>query len=392
MTDRILEKFGDHGAESSRRDEFQKHYAAHWCIEMLWDDSITEVICEYGEDVVVARSKSYELHQVKTRQESMSDWQLNDLIHVFAKSFAMAPYFGDVIKCCFISNEGAKGALFELKAILSKGYSQWNDEDKIWFDNFCRNNSEKILKEIQSVDPENSYTTKDVNKAILALEINTDFHHMNYIQDSNIRRLRQAIENEISNGRGIIFTDQEIYDIYERLMGLIGKATIGKSRKEKALSKKIIIENIKNAVISRGTQYRFPTQEEIAATPGNTKLEQKLHLGGFTPEFISNAREVMIEALHLARSWDFGLPESVFEDIRFRMKYYCTDSFDKVCQTYPAKEKIGRLILEELKKEFPSLIEYYKTSSIPIDDIFLLGTAWLLTSECKAYWSQYRLE
>ncbi len=107
---------------------------------------------------------------------------------------------------------------------------------------------------------------------------------------------------------------------------------------------------------------------------------------------ISNAREVMIEALHTARSWDFGLPESVFEDLRFRMKYYCTDSFDKICQTYPTKARIGRLILEELKKEFPSLIEYYKTSSIPIDDIFLLGTVWLLTSECKAYWSQYRLE
>jgi hypothetical protein len=100
----------------------------------------------------------------------------------------------------------------------------------------------------------------------------------------------------------------------------------------------------------------------------------------------------MVEALHTARSWDFGLSESVFEDIRFRMKFYCTDSYDKICQAYPTKEHIGRLILDDLKKEFPSLIEYYKKSRIPIDDIFLLGTAWLLTSECQAYWSQYKSE
>jgi len=392
MIDRILEKFGDHGAESSRRDEFQKHYAAHWCIEMLCDDSINEVICEYGEDIVVTRNKSYELHQVKTRQESMSDWQLNDLIHVFAKSFAMTPYFGNVTKCCFISNEGAKGTLLELKTRLSKGYGLWDTEDKIWFDDFCRNYAKKILEEIQSLDSENTFTIDDVKKAILSLDISTDFHHMKYIQDSNIRRLRQVIENDISNGRGMIFSDDEIDDIYEGLMGLIGKATIGIDRKEKTLSKEIIFDNLKKAVVSRKTQYRFPTQEEIAAAPGDTKLEQKLSLGGFTPEFISTAREVMVEALHTARSWDFGLSESIFEDIRFRMKYYCIDSYDKICQAHPTKERIGRLILDDLKKEFPSLIEYYKTSRIPVDDIFLLGTTWLLTSECKAYWSQYRLE
>jgi hypothetical protein len=51
MIDSIIEKFGYYGTESSRRDEFQKHYAAYWCIEMLFDESITEVICEYGEEI-----------------------------------------------------------------------------------------------------------------------------------------------------------------------------------------------------------------------------------------------------------------------------------------------------------------------------------------------------
>jgi hypothetical protein len=392
MTDVILDKFGDHGAESSRRDEFQKHYAAFWCLEMLEREDITEVICEYGEDIVVTSNNSYELHQVKTRQESMSDWQLEDLMHVFAKSFAIAYYFGNVSKCCFISNEGSKGVLFDLKLVLSKAPSEWNEDEKNWFNQFCRNHSERILKLIGTIDPDTHYSIEDIERLLLLLDVKTDFHHMEYIQDSNMRRLRRFIENTNNNGNNVVLTDDEIIEVYERLMGLIGKATIGKSREEKTLTKQLILENIKVAIINRKTQYRFPTAEEIASAPGDTKLEQKLQLGGFTPEFILNAREVMVEILHKARTWEFGLSESVFEDVRFRMKYYCTDAFDKICQSYPTKEKIGRSILDELKKEFPNLIEYYKDSSFPIDDLFLLGTAWILTSECKAYWSQQRVD
>jgi hypothetical protein len=388
MLDLIIEKFGDYGAESSRRDEFQKHYAAFWCIEMLLDPTISAVICEYGEDVVVVRNNAYELHQVKTHQESRDDWKLEDVIPIISKTFAMVPYFGNVSRCCFVSNDKSTGILYRLKCLLEKEQCDWNTDDTIFFNDFCKNNSSKILKYMQAEDDRNTYSTDNVRALLLILDIDTDFHHMEYIQDSNMRKLRKAIEEKSKNI--ITLSDTEIAEIYERIMGMVGKATIGKTKSEKTFTRDDI-QNCLNVQIKRRIEYRLPTPDEINNAPGNTKLEQKLQLGGFTPEFISNAREVYVATLYKARSWEFGDTTSILDDIKFRMKYIWSDSFDKICQGHPDQERIGRLILEEIKKDIPSLINLYEHGNFPVDDLFLLGTTWLLTSECQAYWSRYKI-
>ena len=73
------------------------------------------------------------------------------------------------------------------------------------------------------------------------------------------------------------------------------------------------------------------------------------------------------------------------------MKYVCADNYDKVCSAYPGQPQLGRLILEEIKKDLPRLLDYYRGSLVPIDELFLLGIAWDLTAKCKAHWSQYRV-
>jgi hypothetical protein len=79
------------------------------------------------------------------------------------------------------------------------------------------------------------------------------------------------------------------------------------------------------------------------------------------------------------------------KDIRFRVRHLCVDNYDKVCKKYPSHETMGRLILEEIKKELPMLVKYYKSTGLPfIDELFLTGIAWKITSECKMYWSQHR--
>lgn len=391
MLDVIIERFGDFGAESSRRDEFQKHYAAYCCIEMLFDQSISEVICEYGEDIVIGRNGVYELHQVKTKQESVDDWKLDDLIPIIAKSFAMVPYFGSVSKCCFVSNEGATGVLYELKGVLKKGAEYWDTEDRQFFDDFCKHHSSRILKHMKRLDSESVATVEDVNARLLSLEIDTNFHHMEYIADSNARRLRQALERNSVKIDEFTFTDAELQDVYERLMGLVGKATIGRTRHEKTIVK----EDVEECFIipaRRRMLYRFPTEKEISSASGKTLMERKLSLGGFGSVFIDSARELMVTTLYKARSWEFGNAPEILEDIRFRIKYICADNYDRVCQLHPSQKELGRLILEEIKKDLPQLVDYYEDCRLPIDTFFLLGIAWELTSECKAYWSQHKVE
>lgn len=389
MFDLILSKFGDYGAESSRRDKFQEHYVAWWCIEMLFDDTISEVICEYGEDLVINRGGVYELYQVKTKQESVDDWKLNDLIPIIAKTFAMVPYFRNVSKCCFVSNKGADGVLYDLKEVINQPPDTWNDQERQIFETFCRNHGQRILKSIKDVDQENTDTVADVRQRLLSLRIETDFHHIDFIQDTNIRRLRQALEQE-TNGSGVVYTDEDISDIYEALMGIVGKATIGKTREEKTILREHVEECFKKP-LQRRTLYRFPTEDDLQQAHGETKLGKKLALGGFTKPFIDNARDLMVSVSAQARFWSFGNAQEILEDVRFRVKYVWADNYDKVCLANPDREKIGRFVLEEMKKDFAKLIEHYQYTGLPfIDELFLTGITWKLSSECKAYWSQNR--
>jgi hypothetical protein len=391
MLDIILQKFGDHGSESSRRDEFQKHYAAYCCIEMLVDEGISEVICEYGEDVVVKRHEKYELYQVKTRQESMDDWGLYDLIPIIAKTFAMVPYFGNVSKCCFVSNEGAAKELYKLKNVINKNYIDWDDNDKQTFNDFCKNYNSRILKYMKEVDKENKDTVEDIKTRLLLLKLDTDFHHMSHIQDSNLRQLRHVLEGDFTNHDKFTYTDEELVDVYERIMGMVGKATIGKNLSEKTINRDCMKECVK-IPLKRKTLYRTPTEEEINSVKGKTVMERKLCLGGFTQIFIETARELMVSTMYKARSWEFGDAPAILDDVRFRVKYLWADNYDRLCQAYPDQEKIGRILLEEIKKDLSKLAEHYIKSDLPIDDFFLLGTVWNLTLECKAYWSQNRIE
>jgi hypothetical protein len=389
MHDLILNKFGDHGAESSRRDIFQNHFAAKWCIEMLFDESISEVICEYGEDLVLKKNGDYELYQVKTKQESVSDWKLEDLIPIIAKTFAMAPYFGNVSRYCFVSNEGATGNLYDLKTIINQRLDTWNEKEQGFFDQFCQNNCHKILKEMQRVDPENKDTVASLKLKLPLLEIMTDFHHMEFIHDTNIRRLREAIEQNHISSSLITYTNDEIIAVYESIMGLVGKATIGRTRTEKTIVKEQVIKCL-GQPLKRRACYRFPTQEEINQAPGRTRLERKLYLGGFTSMFTDDARELMVTVKNQARKWDFGQATELLEDVRVRVKHICVDNYDKVCLSYPDKEAVGRVIWDELKKDLPSLMAYYEAQNLLfIDDLFLKGIVWELTSECKLYWSQH---
>lgn len=391
MQDIILSKFGDHGAESSRRDKFQNHYAVFWCIKMLTDDSITEIICEYGEDLVINRNGHYELYQVKTKQESVNNWRLNELIPIIAKTFAMVPYFnqfGTVSKCCFISNKEATGQLYELKELVNQSSTSWNVEEKHSFEEFCKNNSENILAKIKQVDPENDDTVTDVNHKLLLLKLDTNFHHLEYLADTSIRKLRQILENNYADSIPITYTDIELDEVYDRIMLVVDQATIAKTREEKAITK-TQLENCLRKPLHRQTRYKVPTQQEIERTPGKTTLERKLTLGGFRQPFIESALELKINVKYQSRGWDFGGSGDLLKDINFRIKYLYNDMYDKVCATHPSKQDLGRNMLEEVKKELPALIQRYAQENAHfVDDLFLMGIAWDLTSQCQIYWSQ----
>jgi hypothetical protein len=388
MDDLILRIFGDHGAESSRRDLFQDHYAAQWCIEMLTDPTITEIICEYGEDLVINRSESYELRQVKTRQESREDWDLKEVLPIIAKTLAMVPYFSDVGACAFVSNDGAKGELYNLKALLNRNSTMWSLEDAEKFESFCTNHCPAILKRIKEVDPASCETSDGVREKLRLVKVETDLHHMEHIQDTNIRRLRLFIETKSEVPSVVVMTDGTLAEMYQSIMNTVGRATTGRTREEKTIRREQVLACIKDPQ-RQASLYRAPTLDEIEQAPGQTILEKKANLGGFSEGFIRNARDARVTCMVKAREWDFALGSSIIEDAEVRVRDLWADCYDESSANAPGEAQLGRDIWKKIRSELPKLVEHYANQNLPfVDEFFLKGTLWNLTSECKAYWSQ----
>jgi hypothetical protein len=293
-----------------------------------------------------------------------------------------------VNRCCFVSNEGASGILYDLKTTLNQSQDDWSEKETHIFQGFCQHHGRKILDEIKRVDPESNASIDDVKRWLLRYEILTDFHHMEYLEDTNLRNLRKYLE--IDQQSPVTYTDSESLEIYDSLINLVGKATIGRTRDEKTITREQVIDCIKQPK-RRQLLYRFPTKDAIEHAPGRTRLEKKLNLGGFTQPFVEKSREEMVSVMIKAREWNFGQATEVLEDIRFRVRHFCVDCYDKACDSNSEQETLGRIIYEELKKELPRLVDHYHGVNFPfIDEIFLLGIAMVLTSECKVYWSRQR--
>ena len=57
---------------------------------------------------------------------------------------------------------------------------------------------------------------------------------MSHVEDTNVRILRTFLEDNINSVN--FYSDKDIEDIYDNLIGVVGKATIGKNRKEKTIT------------------------------------------------------------------------------------------------------------------------------------------------------------
>ncbi len=387
MQDPILEIFGDFGAESTRRDKFQDHYAAEWCIKMLSDDTITEIVCEYGEDLVIARGTEYELHQVKTRQEGVGNWTITDLIPVVGKTFAMIPYLGNVTRCCFVSNEGANPDLHKLKKVLNQNPAQWDTDEQAYFDTFMDKHEGKLLEHMRQVNPKGCYESCHVESGMSVLQISTEYGHLEHIEAMNRVLLREQLEKQLRSD-GITYTEKELRDVYESLLGMVVRATLGKTRIEKTIRRENVLRCVEQPIRHR-TLYRLPSRDEVAALEGKTVTEGKLTDGGFTSPFVEQAREDLVNMMNTARKWNFGAADKILDDVRFRVKHIVVDSFDRICSSHPGEKNIGRCILDDATPPLARLAEYYSQSGFPVDEVFLRGMVWDLTKACDLYWSPY---
>jgi hypothetical protein len=88
LRQKVFKEFGDQGADTLDRYTTQIECSASLCIRMLnAKEGIGWVIPEGGDDVVVVRSGVYELHQVKTKDESQGTWTTAEVLPILCGQY-----------------------------------------------------------------------------------------------------------------------------------------------------------------------------------------------------------------------------------------------------------------------------------------------------------------
>ncbi|GAB4237318.1 MAG: hypothetical protein Kow00121_64430 [Elainellaceae cyanobacterium] len=390
IKEQALRELGDQGADTLERYFAQIEYTAYWCIRMLIDaESIQAVIPEGGEDVVVLRRGIYELHQIKTRDESQDPWTTADVLPILCKQYYGRTFFsGD---CCFhfVSDrtadtktalkQGSYGSLFRLRFLLDlKHDGQPLDKDQ---QSELKDLEASLLPRIKAIMRTKHGEDIDDTKAILLLS-NTWIETDNRIlrTPKNVLELEDALLQALPGISS--YTVSQLKEIYDRLILLVVRKIIhGKSREERRIERDDVL-NCRVASCGIGDGY-----PELDKLPGKTPLEKKTLFGGFDPTELPRFRKQKVLAEGTIRRLKTLNLGNELERLTVAILDHHGECRQKICRELGVQRKPGPQILSMLRPELPKIARtYFPTLETEVDDQFCLGLLWCETNECSAWW------
>lgn len=232
--------------------------------------------------------------------------------------------------------------MLQLKSLLDTPSDLWSTDQSSFFFEFCQKTAKKSWDIITDLDSGHAYDLAHIEQRLKSLSIQTNFHHMNYLEDTILRRLRCYIEKKGVQSLSSVYvlTDGELWKIYEKITIIVGNATIWRTKRGKKHFA-LAIESCIKLPPHQQFMLRIPTPEEIEQVGGRTRLERKLYLGGFSPLRRHLTRYHGKCDERRSSNGEFGQAEELVEDMRMRVRHLCADCYDKTIKQYPSQEQIG---------------------------------------------------
>ncbi|GHO65729.1 hypothetical protein KSC_046210 [Ktedonobacter sp. SOSP1-52] len=394
----ILREAGDHGADTLGRYYAQMVYTAYWCIRMLRkDEEIEAVIPEGTEDLVILRRGVSELHQVKTRQESVGAWTCSEVLPILCKQYYRRNVFPNQ-QFHFVSNSIADTRaqrnyipLYRLKFLLEIKHSKqvFKPEEQEELEKF-----EKILVPyIQSFIKEKHDDDIDVATAtswIYNTWIDTECS-MLYTQGNEVA-LESALTTELSVALEELFPGLPQYSLrqlnlmYEKLLLLVLKKIVATSELEERY---IYLDDVLKcrSVEFEGTVDGYP---DLSSLPGKTILDKKALLGGFHPTEIPRFHRQKVLAEGFKRKYQILGVEDNLENLASTLLELHAECRDQICRLDGNSSRPGPKILSLYKSLLPDLVSQAVDKFPEIDALVCLGLLWSETDNCFAWWSDLK--
>jgi hypothetical protein len=393
----------DKGDDVQRRFRYQAAYAALLSTDLLSQNSeFEEIFCEQHEDILVRRKdKTFEGIQVKTREPRLGPFRFGEpeIMRSLERFIECEKHFpGKFSRYAIVSNCGfwegksdSSNMVFCLDLVRKHGgstscFSEVDFSKRIKeLSEATQSDSSFVLQVLLKVRTQ-QYADLDRFEVVLADAI----ARIPENSDQRYDVLRKAADELIGMALKAASLSHESPKMsYIALFENPEKETIDLTIQEKRLTSekvKRIVDQVLNPAILLQSQEPI----DILNLPkGMKKMELKMAMGGLSAGNTDNAKDLMYSAITLLSRWThmYGTTETRrrYEHLRVFARNVCQEEYDSVrIPGIPFGDKLLKEVRRRLQDRYSEIKHVY----IDFSYEHLVGIVWMLTEECKVWWSE----
>jgi hypothetical protein len=368
------------GSSTQARFSYQQEVIAHYCIDMLQNDFVKKIFCDFHSDCVIEYADGFLNYlQIKGfKNKLFGTYDLKDASNDMFSNFITAQ---GKCKNTLITNSQLERTLKGIIQII---------EDKKRLSNISSEDLDKLEKWKNELKEtlKNNHNLTLFDDFIDRMEIKSEFPSFSEtlvantitLTDYNVANLRNVLNDKMENN----FKKEDVRNIYNMICKEIEKRSKITTKYDRYLDRDILLNRIHVPSFQRILFSNNLTKADVDRLKGQSVLEGKLEKGGFKKEFIENAKYVR----SVARVWREKASKlqgnrELIQDFDFRLTNICLDVFEEHCRMLSLD---SFKMLKDLEERLMNLAMEDKYSCINFERDFARGLVWEATSQCKFRW------
>ena len=366
------------GRVAQRGFRYQREFTASKCIEMLANDTIVAIYCDFGEDCIVEKTDgARDFHQVKSQDEGGGGYTLagickaakkkgKSIIEKLYDSYKINHTNGSM--AFLVANKDAEGDLLDFKNLADNAGRATDEQAKL--DALC----EKIKKTVKPAD-EPSFS-----EFLKHLRIRTDSPDLGSIGLHN----KMAIGRFIEERYKIKLSDRDLDITYKGITDLVEARSV-KSLAPLPADARVQREHILELVTFTPFEKILVagySKDEINAMD-HSQLEVKLDLAEFDGVFVDVAKKLRFGAkLKIKEFKRLPTLSKLCDEIELQVERVCAEKLQRF--------KLGEYasvmdLYDDIKAAFKVIIDTHG-AHLQLTEEFLLGIMFDVTGRCGMRW------
>lgn len=367
------------GSLTQARFGYQTEFIVYQCIQLLENQNIAKVYCDFHSDCVV-----------KDKNDFHTFYQVKGIKN---KLFSVIYFRKNAIEDMFYNFCLADG---NCRSVLVTNAQVDHDFEKLLEIKDNLNNKVATIQEIDELTlVKNTWRPKVDSKRLFnafidRFEVMDGFPSFSEkscangptLRSTNIDRLKVVLDNNIGGN----FSIEDAKEIHDMIYRLAEEKSQLKVRSNRFITKEELLDKVGVPTPLRINFNRKFSEQEIESLKDQSILADKLKQGAFTSIYIKNAKKVRYVTQYFRENLCQNKSNcALIDEFEYRLANACAEVFEEHSHKsiFDAQQ-----MLKDLKKELLAIAEEEKFQRLKLDKDFIKGLVWEATSQCNLWWEK----